>query len=335
MAEFTWVWNEIGVRPDNGPFRSEKTVPVPLHRQTLVLLRGAKGAKQQAIGGKLDVTEVDPDLLLAHVHSYVGLDIYNLSADDQKDLLSRIYPPVQLEVADPGNDFRPPPSKLLVVKGNLPGKTTLKAGDATQDVEVFSPNRYTVSFRFLQPPKGVSDPSLSLWTKRKRSEVVAWISKLNWIFGSQANITFRLGTAEVFWSHDALTSKIRHEDMADNFANLNPKEADRDHRDNNSNFTVFLTGVVNYNGDPQVYGATYHPDDGGSWVTVIADHPSYSYCEYPDQFIPVLAHELSHAIRKDYADFNDDPEGISSTKKQNTKIGPLLRDALLHPPGSK
>jgi hypothetical protein len=284
--------------------------------------------KPRTNGGIVEVTQVRPDLLLALVDGYVGLDIFNLSNNDRKDLAGRIIGPVQNEVGTAGD------GKLFVVKGNLAGLMTLQAGDTTKDIEVISPARYTVSFRFLLQPKEVSDSSPSIWTKHTISEVDAWVSNLNWIFGSQANITFQLGTAQGFHAQDTLFPSLGHGQMEENF--YNPKDSNRDYRDKNANFTVFVVGPFNYEGNAKVHAATNHPDDGGSWVTVIADDPVYDRIDYPpSRFIPVLCHELSHAIRKDYDDFDGDPEGISSLKKQNTKIGPLLRDALLHPPGSK
>lgn len=323
MAEFVWVWSDIGVNSDAGPFRSPSIIPVPLHRATLVVLRGASDVKLQPTRGGVEATEVECTRLLAVVHRYVGLDL--MSADDQKDLLNRIYP--TLRNGPVCDDW--PRDKLFEVKGKLPGKTTLQAGKVTQNVEVLNPTKYTVSFKFVQPPENPTGDLLknSLWTTHNASEVNGWISKLNWIFGSQTNITFQLGKSE----------PLRFKPYKRNYMQLD-KDLDEfnGYRDSAANFTVFLCGdqldirTDSRNGSPPA--TTWQPDDGLSWVIIMRDHPQRAGDVTADEFSLSLAHELSHAIQLDHRDTHYDEDlTLRSNKRQTAMIGNVLWPMLVLP----
>jgi hypothetical protein len=347
MASLAWIWKQIGVNEE--PWRYDGTIPIPLGGQALVMLRDANGVSQPKYNPNLlTVTKVDPDEANARLIHY--LRDLGVRGDVYLGLKGEIERSMSKELHDGSG-------KLFVVEGKVVGTTTIGTGTngdptfTSPYVDVFTPKRYKVSFRFLarahafvenprwsqeeleeqrsEYKKETPETAIEIWTGRSTMEAPAWISHLSWIYGSQAGIKFELGTAEGFYSKKPLNSALQHDEMKNNFE----KE-----RDNNAKFTVFLPGRFNYEeSNSGVYGVTYpppdwtKPSDGGSFVTAIADHPNYSYCHYPDQIIPVLAHELSHAIRNTKDDFDDDTEGISSTKNQNTKILPLLRTALLKP----
>jgi hypothetical protein len=288
----------------------------------------------------VEVIEPNPDLLLGIVHAILGYDIYKLSADDQKDLLSRIFQPLQNEVGAAGD------GRLFVVKGNLPGTDTIQAGDATQDVVVVSPRpegSYVVSFKFILVPEAVpdtasSDPNFNsdmekyrwrleqhLWTRHTASEVDAWISKLNWIFGSQTNSTFDLGTAKPLPIKKL--SFVKTDNDADEFNN---------YRDPGADFTVILCGdqleIRNDSGHPRPLALTWQPDDGGSWVTITKDNPKRDGDVAADHFVLALAHELSHAVQQDHKNTHFCEEGfLRSRKRQTTMIGDVLRPLLVNP----
>jgi hypothetical protein len=328
MTELVWVWKEIGVK--DVPWRRESTIPVPLappggagfSGQTLIMLRDTKG-QVQFDTSIVDVTEVKPQDVGARLERY--LDDIDVSGDARKDLLDSMRTHVLAE-AQTGR------SKLLAVKGKMPGqKTTLQIGREARNVEVIPAASYTVSFRFLQRCDACDDVDrskdpvhLPTWTARNPAEVNGWISQLNWIFGSQANITFELGTAQWFGKDTPIAppdEKIGREVLA-------PQ------RDNDASFTVFVVGYVHSSGragawtiPPERFGA----DRAGTWVTIMPDHPQAPNVK-SDPFILTLAHELSHAIQRDRL-----PGGmhfcetgiLRSATLQTTKIGDLLRPLLV------
>jgi hypothetical protein len=315
MTSLAWIWKQIGVNED--PWRYDGTIPIPLGGEALVMLQDAKGARLQYDRNCLKVTEVDPDIAYAELISYVvHLGVWG---DVSDGLVHSIEPAMTKELHDGS-------SKLYSVEGKVVCKSDLGTGtngdiDKTNpSVFVFpKPRTYKVSFRFLAQQAKYPNAT---WTRRNTTEVDAWISHLNWIYGSQAGIKFELGTTEPFDSLDPLTSQIYRQHQK---AYFEPR------RDNKADITVFLPGYFNFKGDSNVHAETYHPPDWGeppdkgSWVIRIADDPDYNYIKYPDRFISALAHELSHAIRNDTKESTPDEEGISSTVTRNTKIGPRLR----------
>jgi hypothetical protein len=335
MAEFTWVWNEIGV--NSLPWRYEQTIPVPLGGRTLVMLREAKGVPAPPSISHVEVTEVDPRFILGEVDGY--LDDNDVSGDARKDLLHRMASIVRYEVGPldslnrtypivPRDQARLPWSKLLAVKGRLPGKATLQAGRATQKVAVLPAASYTVSFMFLQRPTGKWDPDAALWTTRSPSEVNDWISNLNWIFGSQANITFQLGTSQPLPMDPPVQNNI------DEATKKSAWKRFYGQRDNGADFTVFLCGDnLLFDGTKnEIIAASDQPPEGGSWATIMPDHPVRYGDDNPDEFIVVLAHELSHCIQQDKSPggMHFSEEGTLRSKgRQTTKIQEVLRSLLV------
>jgi hypothetical protein len=331
MPEFAWVWNEIGV--NSLPFRYEQTIPVPLGGRTLVMLRAAKGLPAPPSTDAVDVTEVNPQVILAQLDGY--LDDNDVSGDARKDFLTRMYAGVHsellpLESLNRNNPNAPRDqaplsrSKLLVVKGKVARTTMLQAGPATQQVEVIRAASYTVSFMFLQRPAGKWDPDAALWTKRSPSEADDWISKLNWIFGSQANITFLLGTSQLLPLDPPAYRDIVKKSDWDNFF---------DNRDPTADFTVFLCGdnlkFVGSKND--TVAESDQPPKGGSWATLIPDNPNRPGDDKPDEFIVILAHELSHCIQQDKGNMHFcEEQTLRSRGRQTTKIQNVLRSLLVN-----
>jgi hypothetical protein len=307
MPSFAWVWKEIGV--DSDPWRHEPTIPVPFRDVNLVMLRDAKGARVQFDARHVDVTEVDPILVGSQFELF--LDGIEVSGGARKHLLNTLLPMVHQEV---WSLF----SKLLAVKGKLIGRTTLRAGRVTQAVEVIPAwTIYTVSFRFLRRPDvGGGAAQNVAGTGRSPAEVDEWVSQLNWIFGSQANITFQVGSSE--WVQmekplGPLTLKLAQDHLESK-------------KDDGADVTVFLVGKV----APPDSGFTYRSTDG-DWVVLVEDHPNEPEVK-SDPFILVLAHELSHFVMRDTHNLHFCEDGIlRSHGIQTTKIGDLLRPLLVKP----
>lgn len=312
MTKFAWVWKEVGVEGD--PWRYEPTIPVPLGDANLLILRDARGARVNTDGRQVEVAEVDPRFVGVQFESY--LDGIEVSGGARKDLLNTLVPPVQHEAL---SGF----SKVLSVKGKMVGRTTLQAGRVTQAIEVVPAwTIYTVSFRFLRRPdpgegQGSGRPQKAAGTRRGPAEVDEWISRLNWIFGSQANITFQVGTSE--WVETDRPLGPVNLKVAQQYLESKKDEA--------ADVTVFLVGAV----APPDSGFTYRPANGGSWVVLVEDDPNEPGVK-SDPFLLVLAHELSHFVMRDTHNIHFCEDGIlRSHGIQTTRIGDLLRPLLVKP----
>jgi hypothetical protein len=312
MAKFAWVWKEIGVAGD--PWRYAQTIPVPFRDANLLMLRDARGAHAKFDARHVDVDEVNSQFVASQFESY--LDGIEVGGGARKDLLDTLVPTVQHEAL---SGF----SKIFSVKGKIVGRTTLQAGRVTQAIEVIPAwTIYTVSFRFLRRPgtgtgQGSGTSQKVAGTRRGPAEVDEWISKLNWIFGSQANITFQVGTSEWVEADRPLgpvNLKIAQEHLESK-------------KDDAADVTVFLVGEV----APPDSGFTYRPADGGSWAVCVEDDPNEPGVQ-SDSFLLVLAHELSHFVMRDTQNIHFCEDGIlRSHGIQTTKIGDLLRPLLIKP----
>jgi hypothetical protein len=333
MAHYAWVWKEIGV--DGDPWRRNESIPVPIQGSTLVMMRGANGRKPDYDKGSLDVRVVEPSDVLMRFEEY--LKDLAVSGSARQDLLNTMLPPVKTEVSNGSG-------KLLLVTGKTHGPTYLGAGAEQVVVQVIPGAFYTLSFRFLQKPDFQVNPDWTqgelaqgarvysnaapdmkvTWTTRTLAEVDDWISNLNWIFGSQANITFQLGTKEPFH----LDSPIAAPDKSASRRLLDSK------KDQDASFTMFMVGYVN---EPPAAAWSNVPPTAGTGpglTAMLPDHPK-APTTGSDPFMVTLAHELSHCIDRDLGDdWHFDTDGIlRSTKIQSTKIGGTLRDQLVKPKG--
>jgi hypothetical protein len=312
MAKFAWPWKEIGL--DSEPWRYESTIPIRLGDRNLLLLRAAESSTTHPVrydAGHVKVEEIDNKLALGRFELY--LDSLEVSGSARKDLMDKMWPLIQ-------HDLLSLYSKLFEVTGKVLGPTTLQVGKMTQKLEVIPWASYTVSFRFLKPYSGDKkrpDGPVA-GTTRSPAEIDDWISNLNWIFGSQANITFEKGTSDWFTSETWLGPLTQK-----SFTDLGFESK----QDGAADITVFLVGVV---GD--AYAETYLTKSD-SWITLMPDRPPQTYTS--DPFIGTLAHELSHFVEdKDTKPRNAHfcEQGIlRGMKPESTKIGDVLRPRLVKP----
>jgi hypothetical protein len=168
------------------------------------------------------------------------------------------------------------------------------------------------------------DPQYPSWTRHSLSEVNNWMSHLNWIFGSQANITMELVIAETFQPDSPISPDADQSQQT--------RDLYKPYINNKAEDTVFLTGTV-YGGQ----GVTVSPgpgEPGEPWISFVGDHVgNVSVATSVDKFILLMAHEISHAIMKDARQ----PRGthfcqnriLRSQLTETTIIGDVLRPLLV------
>jgi hypothetical protein len=328
MIRFVWPWKEIGL--DTQPWRFENTIPIRYLEPNLLVLRDYVSADDPARFGPpttysprsskthpvrydtglLSVEEVENYASMAYLEWY--LDSLDVSGSARKDLMDKMWPIIQYELQSLH-------IKMFRVKGKVLGPTKLEYGKTTQQVEVITSASYTVSFRFLKPYSGAGtrpDGPVA-GTTHSPAEIDDWIANLNWIFGSQANVTFEKGTSDWFTSETWLGPLTKKSFIELGFESKQDGAAD---------VTVCLVGVV---GD--VVALTYKTKTD-SWITLVPDRPSQTYYT-SDTFIGVLAHELSHFVEKDEANTHFCGTGFlrAWTPPESTLIGDVLRPLLVKP----
>ena len=176
--------------------------------------------------------------------------------------------------------------RLLKVSAHGTGipemSATNGASVAKLDVAIMPRKEYTVAFRFL---KHTTAPRLSVpVTKYTPANAQEWMNKLNWIFGAQANVYFRMIVADwivlptpapqpmTFETFDKLLVPQKHGGAA---------------------LTCFLVGKYK--------GSEHGADAAGSYsiphkVCVLDDNPDsviFDDSMY-DAFTGVMAHEFTH-----------------------------------------
>jgi hypothetical protein len=242
------------------------------------------------------------------------------------DLVSNMWPDVQNLVMN-GT------AKLLKVTGKAMGFTTLSAGPkAAQNFKVIPSTTYKLAFRFQQRSDNTDgEDRFQSWTDLSLTQVDVWWSNLNWIFGSQAGITFDVVSKNVFKPKDPLHPDAggrKKDDPRDS-----PAERTRTNYkafvDDNAENTVFLTGTIN-----SAAAFTLEPLTGKSYTTYMPDIPHDRMATKADPFIVILAHEISHAIQYEsmvsgYSHLKKEGRLRSETGGQSTIIGDELRQRLI------
>ena len=164
------------------------------------------------------------------------------------------------------------------------------------------------------------------WTKHNLSDVNNWMSQLNWIFGSQANITMELISPETFQPKTSILPVLdKRTQTLDNY---------KAYINGNADDTVILTGTV-YGG----WGFSTSLDRGKPWVSFVSDNVTgMPVTSSVDKFILLIAHEISHAIMNDQrggggTHFCQD-RILRSQLSETTIIGDVLRPLLVNRGGS-
>ena len=150
---------------------------------------------------------------------------------------------------------------------------------------MLSPKYFDIAFRFLQLRDDSGNVSKTQWGP---SDARWLISKLNWIYGPQSNISFRLADADwvnVDVKADAmdLNKPLQGADFLKHAAGSKSKTA---------NLSVFF--VRNYlTVDKRGFSETFLDEN----ISVVEDKPLLPVTQGADPFLVNLAHEVAHFLR--------------------------------------
>lgn len=270
-----------GVYEDGGGF-----MIVPQGGFNLVYLRNARGY-HIVPNHKLSVAEIKVEQVKMIANDY--LKSRAISSKSQNQLIN-------LQNALYGGTHLTASGKSLLVKplGKVKGPwwTTLiarRGNDKSTDVQlgvgVLPKKEYSVTFRFV---KHLNDKKEFVpLTKLNPTQAQEWINQLNWIFGAQANIYFKLRHAEWINVKRALPQPM----------NITLyKETLPDHRDTSVQLTHFLVGEFFDNRIADHAVGIYFPEDQSSVISEKQDRVLRDDLIF-DPFIVVMAHEFMHFVR--------------------------------------
>ncbi len=174
-------------------------------------------------------------------------------------------------------------SKVLKVSAKGAGIPSVKARrdnvEVRMDAAILRRKEFTVAFRFMKHNNGS--------TKFNTTDTEAWINKLNWIFGAQANIYFKLLNATWVTIPKALGSPMTSAVFKSEVA---------PHKNASADLTCFLVG--RYKGDEtgvHAAGTYFRPEK----VCVLDDGPHQEFFDdwdY-DSLLGVMAHEFGHFLK--------------------------------------
>jgi hypothetical protein len=260
-AEFRHVWKDIGASDFSA---IPRPIIVPVHQYTLIVLRGAS---RWTAGPNLHVMRIEEqelmDVLNDLLLTQLEIDGVNLNAlyADLWTLLKKSF-----AAGD----------SLLQVRGRLPGRSWIIAGDVKQELLLTVGESYDLSFLFLKHQDEDGQPVPA--TQQQPADVTDWISELNWILGAQVNIWFET------YNKDWIPVNVHLKGVGDAFY----KEHIANQWDKNADVTVFLVGKWLRS------GGTFHSDLQST--IAIDDKPAIPVTKGNNPFIVTLAHELVHFV---------------------------------------
>lgn len=233
---------------------------------------------------RLDVQEVGFAQVDRTANEYIDK---RAVGQDRGDMLTRLRTAMYGTIASTDR-----PSKVLKVSARGAGIPiiTAKRGNINVklDAAILRRKEFTVAFKLLKHMNGQG--AMVPLTKFNTTDVQTWIDKLNWIFGAQTNIYFKLTGAD--W---VLIAKTLGQPMSAAVF----KDTVAQHKNGSADLTCFLVGK--YKGDEHgVHAAGSH--FGPEKVCVVDDGPHREFFNdwTYDSFVGLMAHEFTHFLGGDH-----------------------------------
>ena len=272
MARFVQMLQKSGVYSD------QNFMIVPQHGFNLVALRDGKDYRID-YDNRLDVQEVRFNQVDRIANEYVQK---RAGGQESIDQLTRLRTSMYGTIAPAAR------AKLLQVSAKGAGIPVIKAKhgsiEVRLDVGILRRKEFSVAFKLVKHMN--SQGAMVPLTKFQTGDVQRWIDQLNWIFGAQTNIYFKLVGAEWVPIRRTLGQPMN----ADVF-----KKTLVPYKHGSANLTCFLVGK--YKGDEtgtHAAGTYFGPEK----VCVVDDGPHQGIFDdwTYDSFVGVMAHEFAHFL---------------------------------------
>jgi hypothetical protein len=296
MAAFRELWPLGGV----GTWKGSVFMMLPKDGANLVILEGASLGELDYDGNKFVLKKITNEN-----HLTVGKGLH-------EEVAARLKPALGALKKD---------SLLVLVRksrGTEDNITVGKGGSVKLQVGMCPPRSYSLAFRFLQHDKN-TQPS-----KWKPQDAEAWLTKLNAIYGAQANITFKMAEKPDYFTVDTvLTQPINNKAFAAHIVGHKSKITPE--KGKPPVLTVFLVGKWKDDGDHP--NGTFFPEHN---VTILTDEPTHPGLDAgTDPLVLTLAHEAAHYILehrgfRNQSHHHDRPGILHSTGIQSARFDKQL-----------
>ena len=270
MAQFVQLLQRAGV------FADQNLMVVPRGGFNLIYLRDAKDFRVTH-DTRLDVTDVKFDDVERIAKEFLRA---RAQGADHADRLLRLRTAMFGCVAPQSS------GRLLLVRAHgtgIPALTATRGATVLKlDVAIMGRKEYTVGFRFLKHTN--ASRSLVPLTRYTPASAQVWIDSLNWIFGAQANVYFRMVGADWIPLPTPVAQPMSFEHVEKTLLRYKHPGAA---------LTCFLVGKYN--------GSEHGSDAAGSYsvahkMCVLDDGPNAGIFDdwMYDSFVGVMAHEFMH-----------------------------------------
>jgi hypothetical protein len=275
LGKFDEVYPEAGVNP------RDNFMVVGEGRANVVAVQGANGLALPAKSSKLEVSEITDGKSFSTVTNALNAQFLGWNLKDEastKDYLAAVHGKLN------SSDLR-----LLYVKGGGHGETRLELGSGktriAMDVAVMPAKTFQIAFRFVQLTDEETREKKTKWAKSDAQDL---LNILNWTYGPQANISFKLADAEP----NPVTVPREKVHLEDAFFG--------------GSFLKYVVGTKNKSADLTVFFVKDYisVDKNGLSETfqdekacVVTDKPAIPVIKGEDSFAVNFAHEVGHFLQ--------------------------------------
>lgn len=266
----------VQMLPKSGIFADQNFMTVPKSGFNLVYLRDGKN---------FDITH--DDRIAVHEVAFDEVEMiakaYMSTRDAGADSVDRL---LRLRTAMYGSVGAAASGKLLQVKAKgdrLPVLSAKRGGaEVRLDVAILKRKELAVAFKFVKHT--TSSRAVQALTRYTPADAQGWIDKLNWIFGAQANVYFKLVSADWISLKTTASQPMTFEEFG---KTLVPQ------KHIGAAMTCFLIGKYKGSATGSDAAGSFSPSQR---VTVLDDGPTYGIFDDSDydSFIGVMAHEFGH-----------------------------------------
>ena len=266
----------VQMLPRSGVFADQNLMIVPRGGFNLVYLRDAAGVRLSH-DARLAVHDVKFDDVERVAKEYLHT---RARGAGYADLL------LQLRTVMYGGIAAQSTGRLLRVRALGTGIPILTATQGASvlklDVAIMPRKEHTVAFKFLKHT--VASRSVVPLTKTTPADASGWIDRLNWIYGAQANVHFRMVGADWLSYPTSIAQPMSFEVFEKTLAS---------HKHAGAALTCFLVG--------RYKGSAHGSEAAGSYsvphrICVLDDGPNHGIFDdwMYDSFTGVMAHEFMH-----------------------------------------
>lgn len=272
MASFVQFLQHSGV------FAAQDFLVVPEGGFNLVCLRDAKGVHLSYDKARLQVDDISVEQVERIAQDYIDRRYGNRKSQERDNQLLRLRSALYATIRPQAG------ARALKVQARgkgIPPLTGTRGGTVIKlDVAIMPRKSYSIAFKFLRHFDQAGRVINA--TKFTPDDAPWFLTRLNWVFGAQANIFFTAAGADWIVVEKILGPKIMRDVFRQDIVPRKQRGAD---------LTCFLVG--DYDAMDDEAAGQFLPDEQ---VCVVVDQGNPGVLDYGEAFIGVMAHEVGHFL---------------------------------------